>query len=490
MSASEESPDGPAARWDRRDWILLAGVTLLAVAVRVFYLWRMDLPVYDPWRHLLLIRNLREAAGFTLFDSQPYLWYSPVWYRLSYLLPGPAPTEWLAATLSAACAPLLYVVLRLEVGRGTRRAAAVGGLLGAASGPLVAFTCHYGPEALALFLTLGGLLLVKGSRGFSGAFLGGLSLGIALVARLSFAFNLLLFLPGLRRRERVLGLACGLLPPLLLTWWRNHRIIEENAWVFTWDGLATPSAGFGPLSTLAVQLHPAVQEALSRLHAIVVPWPEWLRDADGYAWGSIVFMGCGVVGLLASRRRGIILAGAATLGYFLIFDRSMSSHFFRIYLAAFPALFLGVASYAARPSPALGRGSGWLGWGLVGLILLSGAGFLHPPAMYPLEMVTAPPELLGEEAYMVNSGFYHPESLAYRYPEKRFIGMPLGPERFEEFRVAHADYPAILWHDLSVQDELYRFLLGPGGYVVVREGANRYGRRFRVLTRPSHEASE
>lgn len=268
---------------------------------------------------------------------------------------------------------------------------------------------------------------------------------------------------------------------MLLTWWRNRNVIEEYPWIFTWDGLATPSTDFGPLSTLAVQLHPAVHEALSRLHAIIVPWPEWLRDAEGFAWGSIVFMACAVAGLLASRRRAVILAGAATLGYFLVFDRSMSSHFFRIYLAAFPALFLGVALYTGRQVPTPRRVPDWLGWALVASILISGAGFLLPPAMYPLDMVTAPPELLHEEAYMVNSGFYHPESLAYRYPEKRFIGMPLGPERFEEFRTAFADYPAILWHDLSVQDELYRYLLGPGGYAVVREGENGYGRRFRVL---------
>jgi len=471
--------DAPGG-WDRRDWILLGGLLLIALGVRGVFLWRMELPVYDPWRHLQLIRNLREGAGFTLFDGQPYLWYSPIWYRLAALLPGAAPMELLAALLSAASAPLLYVAVRLE---GTRSQGLAAGLLGAASGPLVAFTCHYGPEALALFLTLGGLLLIRTSRGSLGAFLAGLSFGVALVARVSFVFNLFLFIPGARRRERALGLSVGLVVPLLLTWWRNHRIIEDHSWLFTWDGLATPSADFGPLSTLAIQLHPAVQAGLSRLHAIIVPWPEWLRGADGFAWGSILFMACAVAGLLASRRPEVILAGGATLGYFLVFDRSMSSHFFRIYLATFPALFIGVAACAGRSGPSVRRGPSWLGWALVGVMLIAGASYLSPPVMYPLEMVTAPPELLDDEAYMVNSGFYHPSSLIYRYPEKRFIGMPLGPERFEEFRVVHADYPAILWHDFSVQDELHRFLLGPGGYTVVREGANAYGRRFQVLER-------
>jgi hypothetical protein len=161
----------------------------------------------------------------------------------------------------------------------------------------------------------------------------------------------------------------------------------------------------------------------------------------------------------------------------------MSSHFFRIYLAAFPALFIGVAAFAGASGPWSRRGPRWLGWALVGAMLIAGVSYLRPPSMYPLDMVTAPPELLVDEAYMVNSGFYHPSSLIYRYPEKRFIGMPLGPERFEEFRAIHADYPAILWHEFSVQDELRTYLLGPGGYTVVREGANAYGRRFQVLER-------
>ena len=43
----------------------------LAAAVQIGYLLRMDLPVFDPWRHLLVIANLRAGKGFTVFDGQP-----------------------------------------------------------------------------------------------------------------------------------------------------------------------------------------------------------------------------------------------------------------------------------------------------------------------------------------------------------------------------------------------------------------------------------
>jgi tetratricopeptide (TPR) repeat protein len=102
----------------------------------------------------------------------------------------------------------------------------------------------------------------------------------------------------------------------------------------------------------------------------------------------------------------------------------------------------------------------------------------------PLEQVTPPPELLHEDRYMVNSTFFHPESLIYRYPQRQFIGLPLRPEAFEEFRREFPGYDAVLWHDFSVQDDLLAYLLGPGGYRQEREARNAHGLRYRVLLAP------
>ncbi len=69
---------------------------LIGALVRWFYLARMDLPAYDPWRHLQLVENLRRGLGFTLFEGQPYLWYNPGWHHLLALAAGPASPGWLA----------------------------------------------------------------------------------------------------------------------------------------------------------------------------------------------------------------------------------------------------------------------------------------------------------------------------------------------------------------------------------------------------------
>ena len=75
---------------------------------------------------------------------------------------------------------------------------------------------------------------------------------------------------------------------------------------------------------------------------------------------------------------------------------------------------------------------------------------------------------------MVASGFFHPESLIYRFPHKRFIGMPLQPERFEDFRARSPEYRMILWHGFSVQNELGRYFRTSGRYEVLRSGASRW----------------
>jgi hypothetical protein len=468
-------------RITRRDLWPLGLPLALGLLVRAVYLYLTELPPYDPWRHLLLVRNIREGAGFTLFDGQPYFWYSPVWYYLCAVLPRGWGMDWLAGSLSLLCVPLLYLLL-LELDPQKRRSvAAAGALLMAASGPAIAFTCHYGPEAFALFLTLGALSLCSRRRGIAAAVVAGAAFGVGLAARMNFVFASPLFLPWIGRRSRWAGFLAAAAAPLALTWWRNHRIVAAHPFVFTWDGMATRSADFNPLSTLVVQLHPAVREGLRRLHEQVVPVPEWFRDPAGIAWGLLLFMLCGAVCLLACRRVHLILAGSATLGYFLMLDSSMSSNFFRIYLVLFPAFFLAVALTAGRLWKRRRRLGLWAGWGLVALMLLGGASLLRPPSGLTLELVTPPDGLLTGQAYMVNSSFYHPESLIFRYPEKRFVGMPLDPEQFEEFRTLYPGYDSILWHDFSVQDGLARYLREDPAWRLLRGGANDYGRRYVVL---------
>ncbi len=80
---------------------------------------------------------------------------------------------------------------------------------------------------------------------------------------------------------------------------------------------------------------------------------------------------------------------------------------------------------------------------------------------------------------MVNSGYYLPESLMARYPEKKFIGLPAKPEEFERFRSLYPEYRAIVWHEeFSVQDELLRYLIDSGRYGVTSRWASDYGDPF------------
>jgi hypothetical protein len=431
----------------------------------------------------VLVRNLREGLGFTLFEGQPYLWYSPVWYWCCAALPAGIPMELLAGLLSSLCVPVVYLLLRGKGATETRQVAVMAGLLMALSGPLLSFTCHNGPEAFALFLTLGALLLCRaGSRSWI-ALGAGLLFGVGLLARLTFVFTLPLFVPHLRDRRRALGFLSGMAVPLMVTWWRNHRIITEYPFVFTWDGLATRSADFNLFSTMVVQMHPAVQEGLRTLHELVVPWPEWIRGPQGIAWGLLLFMLCCLAGLILCRRWHLLATGAITLLYFLVLDGSMSSNFFRIYLVLFPALFIAVAVTAGRLRSRGGRVGTVAGWGLLAAVLLGGAGMLVPPEPIPLELVTPPEGMLQEERYMVNSSFYHPESLIYRYPDKRFIGMPIDPEQFEEFHRLYEGYGTVLWHDFSVQEKLASHLIGAGGFRVVGKATNAYGREYTLLRR-------
>ncbi len=466
----------PPARLGTDDLWRIALLVVLALVVRALYFAQLDVPQYDPWRHLALVRNLRSGLGFTLFDGQPYLWYSPVWYVLCAAVPSWLRMEWLAGAFSVLAVPALYLVGRRM--SGVLAASAAAGLL-AACGPVVAFTCHYGPEALALFLTLGGLALVALRGGVAAALVSGLAIGMATVLRTHFALDACLALPWVREPRRGAAFVAGIAVPLGATWWRNHLILESHTWVFTWDGLATRSSGFDVLSTLVVQLHPSIQEGLRRLHEIVVPHPEWLVRDGAPNWPVIAFFLSGLLCVVVARRATLALAALVPVAFFLLLDRSLSANFFRIYLPVFPALFLAIGIVAER----LAERRGWLAVVVLAIPVLGGAPLLVPPAIGSLEALTPPPGLLSERAYLVPSGRFHPESLVWRFPEQRFLGLPLEPEDLPDFLSAYPEYRAVLLHDFTVQPEVERALIDDPAWRLTRAVANPAGRVYRVLVR-------
>jgi len=465
----------------------LAVALLLGAAARAAYLALTDLPRFDPWRHLKLVENIRAGRGFTLFDGQPYIWHHPLWYRLCAALPEGVGGQWLAGALSAITVALVWRWVR-ALQPASPWAAAAAALMAALYGPLVSFSCHLGPESFALCLVFAALLWACLRPGIAAAAGAGALFGLAVAVRVNFAFNALLFLPFLTTRRRVLGWTAGAALPLAAAWWRNHQVIASHPWVFTWDGLATRSADFNPLSTLVIQAHPAVREGLARLHARLVPVPVWFRGPDGISWGPLLFLLLAAACLIACRRRELALSGFAAAGVFLLLDRSFSANFFRVWLGVFPVLIAAVALAADRLRSSGGRHGrvpAIVAGGMVAAVIACGTGELLPQPMYPIEAVTPPPELLTEDAYLVNSGFYHPESLAWRFPGKRFIGLPLAPREIDGFLEAFPGYRSVLWHAAGVQDEVARHLVEGKGYTVARKGANSAGLGYRVLAPPA-----
>jgi hypothetical protein len=462
--------------------IAITCLALLAVAavVRVLFVHAMELPHSDPWRHLILLRNVHEGLGFTLFAGQPYIWYSPVWYHLAAALAAPEQVKWLAAAFSTLAVPLFALYL-FRLGDDDWVAAGSGGILMAAFGPMVTFTSQLGAEAFAIFLLVLALLLAAAGRGIVSGLASGLCFGLSLAARLQFVFDVLLFVPLFASRRRGGSFLVGAALPLALHWARNFGVLRSHPWVFTWDGMATRSSEYGPISTLAVQLHPAVAEATRRLYERILELPEWLYFGGRIRWEMLLFMGVALACVLASRRIWLILTALVTIFFFFFFDDTLSSRFFRIWLGLLPVLFSGVAHVASRLA---GRAPS-ARWAVVGAgvvaITLTGLPDLRPRPAIPIEAATPPQTLLTETHYLVASGYYHPESLLFRYPGRAFIGMPLDPDQFEDFRRHFPEYRAVIWHGFHVQTELLARLTRSEGYETTRTGRNTRGYPYRIM---------
>jgi hypothetical protein len=234
--------------------------------------------------------------------------------------------------------------------------------------------------------------------------------------------------------------------------------------------LATRAADFDVLSTLILQLHPDISEGLRRLHEIVVPLPQWARS-----WSLVVFMMLGTASVAVARRAWLALTVMATLIYFLFFDTTMTSNHFRVYVVLFPVFAYAVALAADRL-----RRNRWLGLLLAAAFVLAGATSFKPPQMVPVDM-TAPPEgMIGNQTYLVNSGFYHPEALVRRFPESRFLGLPIQADQVEAFLSVYPSVETVLWHGFSIQDEVKSALLARKGTSLIKSGHNRFDYPYEV----------
>jgi len=463
-------------------YLILPCIIAAAAALRYVFVDGIETLPFDPWRHLQLVKNISDGAGFTLFGGQPYIWYSPHWYYLASMLAPLASIEWVSCFLSVLSAIVFTLfLLRTEKSPGH---AVTGGFMMAAFGPAIAFSCTYGSESFALFLMLSALLLAAYRSDLPSVLICGLLFGTALVSRMNFAFNFFLFMPVLKSRKTIIVFIMGIAVVFLLAWMRNNAIINGNAFVFTWDGLATKSNDYNFLSTLVPQMHPAISEGNRMLYEKIMPFPNWLHSRGQIQWGPAFFMLSSVVCLALSGRPWLIAAGIVPMIYFNFFERTLSASFFRHYVALFPVFFMGISIFAEKIGQ---KNKGFIHYIrilAVVSVLVSGVGYLKPSTMFPVERAVPPAEMTTGEYYMVNSGFFHPESLVFYYPDKRFIGMPLYPEQFDELAQRYPRYAgSIIWQlSFSVQNDLLKYLTESGRYRVDKMMKNRYGVGYLLLT--------
>lgn len=473
----------------RKPLLVLTSLVIPGVLSRYFFLVQSTLSEFDPWRHLILIDNIRQNTGFTLFADQTYIWYNALWYHLAALWGPGIYAGWLTSLLSLISAILFfYFLLRTEK---SIAAALSGGFLVALYGPLITFTTgSYGAESFAFFLIVLSCLLATYKSSRMPAILAGCLFGIAIVARMNFVFNVFLILPLLADRGKKVIFLGMMTIVCAVTWWHNHNVISAHPYIFTWDGIATKSSDYNLVSTLIPQLHPAVVRATHDLYGRVMPIPFDFVSRGVAAWGNVVFMVVGTGCVLLTRRWWLILSILFPLLFFGLFDKTLSTNFYRHYLAVFPSLFIGISIISEQLRHYLSRKRGGrirtLWPILIIIVLLSGLPYLRPKSMAPLKMVTTPPDVMTEVCYLVNSGFYHPESLVRRYPDKKFIGMPRNPEQFEDFIRYYPKYTNIVWHrQFSIQEDLLRYLIDSGRYQIVAASTNPMGIKYLLLQKIS-----
>jgi len=166
----------------------------------------------------------------------------------------------------------------------------------------------------------------------------------------------------------------------------------------------------------------------------------------------------------------------------LFVDKTLSSHFFRNWVGLFPLLFLGCAISIARIGKFSFKFQAICGATLVVGLLACGIPDLTPKRMIPLEVTLPPEKFLNRDYYMVNSGFYHPSNLCYRYPSKHFIGMPLSPQRFENFQKQYPEYRLLIWREsFNIQQPLLQHIKNSCKYSKSECEENLYGFNYCLL---------
>ena len=108
----------------RRDTFALVLLVVPTLVVRAVFLDSMATAPFDPWRHLALIESIRAGEGFSLYEGQPFIWYSPIWHYLCAWFPPSIKPEWIAGFVSILSVVLFYLWLRCRLGRDSSAAAA------------------------------------------------------------------------------------------------------------------------------------------------------------------------------------------------------------------------------------------------------------------------------------------------------------------------------------------------------------------------------
>lgn len=477
---AETRPDFPKER-DGAGFVLL-----VSAATALAYVFSGDGPVFDPWRHELLIDAVLSGRGFTLFDDAGYLWYAPLWYYPAAFLKSVWGLQ-ITGALVALFAPVL--LHRLILARtGDPNAATLVALAAALYSPLTLYTSGFGADGPALLLLIGALILVEKRPDRVGFLAAGLLFGLATVMRPNLLFAGALFIrPGRLKRLPEFALAAGL--TLLGLYWRNKTLIEASPFIFSWDGLASPRESFAALSTLFPGLHPDVSGANERLNTHM-DFLQLFPHGGGEHYGAVAFVFIGALAVLFSRRLewGLGLLGFAAL--FAVSGFSKSVYPFRQWVGLFPVFFAALGDLIGRVEDDAQKRR-------LGFVLVLVLGFLGleavPPPVMPDKRSFLPPKgflesIEGGRArqWLVFSNGYHPEVLIHEHPERRFLGLPWRPEQLEAFEAAYPDHPFVLWHGFEVQRELrehLQTLVAKGDYRVLAGAKNEFGVEFRALKR-------
>ena len=454
-------------------------IVLLTVSFKLIYFSQITVPPFDSWRHLVLIRNIQTGNGFTLFNNQPYLWYSPIWYYFAAFFTLFFNIKLLIIAISAICSVLFFFfVYKTEK---SLSVAFTAGILFAVYPPNAVYTSSFGSEPFSLLLIFTALmLLLYKPDNYLFVCLSGLIFGISLSCRINFIFLFFLVIPLINKKKLIIFVsAISLL--FFLSCLRNYLIIHSYSYLFSWDGLATKTDSYNIISTFIPQLNKTVEVAISELHKSIFKYPEWFINERKIQFGTISFILLSLVSVVYTKRIYFYFAGILPFIYFTFFDNTLSGYFFRIYLPLFPIYFISIALSVNKLFNRSTNKKFFI-FAVSLMVFASGCPYLFPRDITVLKNLTPPDQFINKKYYMVNSGYFHPENLIYKYPDKKFIGMPLNYSDFDNFTKNFPKYKNILWHiEFSIQDNLLIWLIQSKKYKVIKYETNNAGLEYVLL---------